>query len=248
MAYESVVLADSPSAFWPCQDASGGLVDDAGSRDASETGSGHSYGLSGPGGYLSVGLSGNSLSGWQRADENLWSSTAFSVEAWVYWPSLSSSQQFVAAKATTTANHEWSMSLYNAGGAPYATGRVATNADVGWLDVQGAVTSGRHCGWHHVVMTLGATPPTLKMYVDGVNTQTDSVTSGSRASNSAGLFGIGFRHNLPNGYAGNDWAFDGQLTMVAFYDFALTSGQVADHYAAMPGCHNAGWSVGFLKF
>ena len=247
MAYESVVLADSPSAFWPCQDTSGGLTDDAGSRDASETGSGHSYGLPGPGGFLSVGLTGQSLSGWQRADEDLWSSTALSIEAWVYWPAPSSAQQFFAAKATTSASHEWGTSLHNTGGAPNVIGRIATTADTGWLDVEGAATSDRHCGWHHVVMTLDSTP-TLKMYVDGVNTQTDSVTSGTRASNSAGLFGIGFRHNLPNGYAGGNWAFDGQLTMVAFYNFALTSGQVADHYGAMPGCHTGGWSVGFLKF
>ena len=103
MAYESVVLADSPSAFWPCQDTSGGLVDDAGSRDASETGSGHSYGLPGPGGFLSVGLTGQSLSGWQRADEDLWSSTALSIEAWGSADQLQSALTAVSGSNTAKA-------------------------------------------------------------------------------------------------------------------------------------------------
>lgn len=78
MTYVSTVNADSPAAFWECQDTSGSLTDSTGNgHTASVAGSGMSYSVQGPGPYDAVRLIGNSQSGWRAADNDVWSSRDF---------------------------------------------------------------------------------------------------------------------------------------------------------------------------
>lgn len=52
MTYLTTVAADSPAAFWPCQDTSGSLTDSTGNgHTATASGSGLSYSVQGPGPY-----------------------------------------------------------------------------------------------------------------------------------------------------------------------------------------------------
>lgn len=231
VSYLDAVLADAPVGFWPCQDASGGLVDvSGGGRNATETGTGHGYGQAGPAaGFLAVSLTGTSLSGWQVADSDLWSpashSGAFSWEGWVKSASpTNTNQRFWLAKQRAAAAHEFSGSV--AANANKAYGLILDGGDTPYRFTIGTASGS---SWNHIVVTWGPSTSAMSIYINGTLASSSPTGGGTIASNGSGLLGIGFRPGL----TGAQYATDGSLCMIAIYNSVLSSGRIAAHYAAM---------------
>lgn len=230
LTYQDVVLADSPAAFWSCQDASGGLVDSVAGRNASEYGTGTvTYQAAGPGGLYAVELPGTGGKSFSVPDNDLWSSSSFTVEALVYLDaSFGTGQRFWIAKHEGTSNyHEWvgiiysgTYKLYNQiTASPTTAQHLLNDADSGM--VTGA--------WYHLAFTYDSATTTLTSYVDGVQKATDSTTNGTRQANGSGNLYIGYLAATPTG---ESWK--GRLSCVAFYDRALSGPEVLSHAEAVP--------------
>lgn len=225
LPYTQVVTNDSPAAFWRMQESSGNLVESIGSKNGSGTGSGLSYALAGPSAsYTALGLSGASLSGWTVGDDNLWSSTTFSIELWCYGSENAANQRFVVAKQNASSSHEWSISYVGSTQTLY--GLVTTGSDTVYMMASGTMT---RSAWHHVVMTMDATSSNLKLYLDSTLLAQANTPSGTRAGNGSGSLGLGFRPGL----SGTGYPWVGNMTLVAFYASVLTPTQVANHFAAI---------------
>lgn len=228
--YVGAVLADSPAAFWGCQDASGGLVDTVAGRNASEYGTGTAvYQADGPGDLYAVELPGTGNKAFSIPDNDLWSSASFTAEALVYLdPSFGTNQRFWIAKHTGVSNfHEWFGILYSGTYKVYnQVTRSPTTADYLLNDAASGLTTG---AWYHLAITYDNATTTLKSYVNGVEKATDSTTSGSRVANGSGDLYIG---TLPATPANEAWK--GRLSCVAFYDRALSGAEVLAHAEAVP--------------
>lgn len=228
-SYASVVLTDSPVAFWPMQEASGDLADTVGGRTATKAGSGGvTYAVDGPAaGVKAVEFDGSSGVGFSAADDDLWSAMNFTVEAWAYLGSSFFSGQYaryLTGKHAGSGNSEFFVQVEDTAGGRL-TAQVSNTVETNWanklLGSWGPPTE----SWHHIVMVLSGS--TVTLYVDGVSVGSSGSTSGSRRGNSAGVFGIG--HNPA--VASRSWK--GRICMAAFYSTALSSGQVTAHYGAM---------------
>lgn len=253
MTYVSTVNADSPAAFWECQDTSGSLTDSTGAgHTASVAGSGMSYSVQGPGPYNAVRLIGNSQSGWQAADNDVWSSRDFTLEAWIKPNSgIGGATQYWMMKHYNGFVGEWWTTL-DFDGTNLATTAVVAKPDL-WdahLNTTTSTTTEPHCGWHHLVVTMDDTAHVLKSYIDGVLVDTDSTPTGSHSTNVSGVLAIGHHPGRVNS-GGNVYSVSGDMAMVAFYDHALSAARIAAHFKAMPytWCPNpnpGGWTVGYV--
>ena len=227
--YIDTVLADTPAAFWECQDASGGLVDQIGGKNASEYGTGAiTYQTAGLGGLYAVEMPGTGNKAFAVPDNDLWSSTSFTAEALVYLdPSFGTGQRFWISKHQGTSNyHEWFGILYSGTYKVYnQVTRSPSTADYLLNDAASGLTTG---AWHHLAITYDDATTTLTSYVNGVVKATDSTPTGTRQANSSGALYIG---SLPGTPA--DEAWKGRLSCVAFYDRALSGAEVLAHYGAM---------------
>ena len=229
-AYIAAVLADSPGAFWGCQDASGGLVDTVAGRNASEYGTGTiTYQVAGPGDLYAVEMPGTGGKAFSIPDNDLWSSTSFTAEALVYLDaSFGTNQRFWIAKHDSGGSnfHEWFGILYSGTYKVYnQVTRSPTTADYLLNDAASGLTTG---AWYHLAITYDNATTTLKSYVNGVEKASDSTMNGSRKSNSPGDLYIGYLSGTPS-----DEAWKGRLSCVAFYDRALSGAEVLAHYGAM---------------
>jgi hypothetical protein len=227
--YEQIVLADSPVAFWPMQEASGSIIDSLASRSGASVGSAKTYQQSGPvTGVNSISFDGSSSSGFSVADDNLWSSTSFSVEGWVYMSSAFLSGQSLRywfAKEYSGYN-EWQMMVSDyGGGAIRHAGAVKNTIDTAFAQTDDP-TNRTEQTWYHVVCTFNGSSTGVILYING--SQVDaSAGSGSRRPNGSGVLTIGWSPDV----AARSWK--GRLSMIAFYSSVLTPGQVLAHYQAM---------------
>lgn len=229
-SYSTVVLGDSPSAFWPMQEASGDLADiTVGARTATKAGSGGvTYAVGGPApGVKAVEFAGSSGVGFSAADDALWSTTNFTVEAWAYLGASFFSGQYaryVFGKHAGGVTSEFFVQVEDTAGGRL-TAQVPNSGETNWANKLLGSWGPPTGSWHHIVMVLSGS--TVTLYLDGASVGSSGSSSGSRRGNSAGVFGIG--HNP----AVASRAWKGRITMAAFYNYALTSGQVTKHYGAM---------------
>lgn len=227
--YVGAVLADSPAAFWGCQDASGGLVDTVAGRNASEYGTGTVvYQADGPGDLYAVELPGTGNKAFSIPDNDLWSSASFTAEALVWLdPSFGTGQRFLMTKhAGSGSLHELALIVYSG---TYKVYNMVTNTgNTGFRlnDAASGLTAG---AWHHMAITYDNATTTLTTYVDGIQKASTSSGSGTRRANSGGDLYIG---TLPASTATEAWK--GRLSCVAFYDRALSGAEVLAHAEAVP--------------
>ena len=228
--YEHSVLLDGPSAFWPMQETSGDLTDVTGNGYvATKVGSGGvTYLADGPSASVkSIEFAGSSGVGYSAADNNLWSSTNFTVEGWIYLASsffgAQPARYFLTKHSSGVAN-EWFTMIENASGRRIIA-QVCNTADTTWANKIDGPTWGAESTWYHVAWSLSSS--TVTLYVNGAPVGSSGGYSGSRATNASGVLSIGHGPAV----AGRSW--NGRMSMVAFYDYTLTQPQIQAHYEAM---------------
>lgn len=220
MTYAAQILADSPIHFWRCQEAGSPLLIDIGSSPlhlAMNSGF-----VLGAGGIDSDGVAvfcGPDLS--QRIfipKVTTYITTPFSVEFWVYPFAVESlGNTFVFGNADGTGHKGVELALLS-------TLKWQLNIGNGTAFVNiapaGLVTT---YAWHHIVITHSGTTATL--WQDSVSLGTATVTFSANSAT-----GLMFNASAtPTGGVSFSRAF---YTECAIYGAALSSGQIATHYAA----------------
>ena len=214
-SYAAAVLADTPVAFWPLSEQSGGVAHDVtGHGHDGQIGSGVSLGQTGPPiGDGSTAMSFNGSSTGRIAVgkmSNLPSgSQPYSLEAWVDVASVGNGVQgFVG------------YGLYGTNGSANAIRLNGANGllhywwyeDLGWTGQQPLTGT-----WHQVVATFDG--HVRKLYLDGqlVGSDVPPVATIGLAT-------------LTLGQTNGSEDLAGSLADVAVYGYALSPGQVAHHY------------------
>lgn len=205
-AYAAAVLADSPTTYWKCQDASGALTDSSGNGNNSTGGSLTSYQQAGPMGDYSVQLASTKqvtvpvAAGGKTFELFFKDITAADSKILTYAGNNAGDGSGLMVNANLTV-------AYLAGGIAIgaaSTGVVSTTV------------------FKHLVMTVstGAGPYTFKYYINGVLDATTPATA--NINTPSGSFFIGEPAGGNSGY----------YSHVATYAATLTAAQVAVHYAA----------------
>ena len=247
-AYQAAVLADSPAAWWQCQDASGSLDDSISGRDGSSVGAAKTYHEPGPASdCYSIHFPGSASAGFSVPDENLWDSKPKSVEGWVRLdPGVvigGSGNPFYRGwmqKGRVPGLEGWNIQVIldpRGGGLPYAYDwYVASDGGVG--NPVAYTTPLASDRWHHLVGTHSRTggTTTLELYVDGLLAST-ATSSYDFPSNGTEPLGLGYSPNVA------DRSWFGWLTQLAFYDHVLGPDRVLAHYLAMAD-RLGGWAIG----
>lgn len=227
--YEDIVLADSPVAFWPMQEASGDLVDVVAARNAVLTGTSTvTYSQSGPGGMSSVEFPGTGGTHFSVNDNDVWSPDSLSAEAWLYLSGdWGAGQRFWGSKhAGSGAYSEWLGLIYNPPSFK-SYNQITTTSATSWRLVNASVSITQET-WHYMVFTYDNSTTTLTTYLDGNFVASDNTGSGTRRGNSSGQLNIGYLQGT-----GGTEAWKGRISHFAFYDYVLTSTQISNHYSAM---------------
>ena len=239
-AYESAVLADSPEGFWTLQSDA---TDSSGhGRDGTVSGT-LTTASSGPGVDVDALQFG---AGWIVVpDNNVWSSTHFTVEAWVRGRESGDVNTFIRKSTGSAADGEW---LLSDGNTTTLRFRISNTSRTTWRGTFDGPIDDDPCpllGWHHVAASFDGSA--CRAYVDGALVATPGTgPSGTRAGNTTGNLVIGAAHDT-----GTE-AMGGAMAMVAYYSSALSDARIAAHYAAMslnPPCASlSGWHIGSLRF
>lgn len=221
-AYEQVIKADQPKAYWPIGTAdSSTVVGAAGSEDLSLTGNAaisSSDAIAGGNGKslsLGTGIATDDVR-WKRPQE-------FSTELWF---KASSTQRgrligYGNGLSVDSTTHDRVTYLNSVGRLSFGvtergTKRVITS--------RSSYTDNK---WHHVVSSLG--PDGMRLYVDGK--QVASRTSTKSALELDGFWKLG-KDNVNGWSSAPTSGFAGLVDEVAIYDSQLSSSQVSSHYQA----------------
>lgn len=217
--YKATILADTPNAYYRLDEASGTtLTDSSGhTRTGTYPGAGVTYSQAGAiRGFANNAVLLNGTSGYAATPINFSSITAQSVECWVKPSNLT-----FATFPRFFADDSSGVSFYigsNANGAGlffHVGNGTSTSSVTSTFQLSTSVYS-HICGtWDGTTMTL---------YVNGVSQGTNTLSGAFGTT--ANTVDIGRTHS----YGGDYWP--GDIDEVAFYTYALTSTQVANHYAA----------------
>lgn len=213
MAYSDIILADTPVAYYRCEDTSGLLQDSSGNarHTTASTGTGVSYSVAGrspnPGGNCIEFTTGvNWFTSPDGAHFDL-GNGPFSLEAWC---------MFTDTGTTRT--------IFSKGTNAYFLGRNTSNkfvlAKAGVAEVSVGTTTLSSGTWYHVVVTK--TGSTNKMYVNGVD-DNPTVTDATLADTTTALY-IGTDSDATS------YPFYGKVDELAIYNYVLTPTQVSTHY------------------
>lgn len=228
--YEQAVLTDAPSAFWPMQETSGDIVDTTGNGFiGTKVGSGGvTYGVGGPiAGVGAIEFADSSGVGYSVADNNLWSSTNFTVEGWIYLATGFFGAQparYFLTKHSSGVTNEWFTAIENVSGRRLIA-QVCNFSDTNWANKTEGPNWGAENTWYHVAWKLSGS--TVTLYVNGVAVGSAASAYGTRAGNASGVLSIGY------GLAVADRSWNGRMAMVAFYPQALSDSQILAYYQAM---------------
>jgi hypothetical protein len=222
-AYKAAVKASNPLAYWQLNEASGSkAVDSSGNGNTGTYLNGPKLGLSGPfSGASSVKFSGKDHAelAFNPAKGSNPVTGDFSVEAWVQASGnpLDAARTIVSSR-TPKAEYSFDFSL--------APGEL--HADVGdgsvWLSNAFISYNWSIGTWYDMVVTV--TGSTVTYYVDGSQVGSATLAGSPLLMDHKHFFQIGDSTRYPTG------EFDGKIAQVSIYNQALTSTQVAAHWAA----------------
>lgn len=225
--YSSVILADSPLAYWRLNEASGTTAADSSGNAHNGTisgavtlgaaglvagaGSDTAYSFDG-----TAGTPGQVLTAWNPSGYS-----AFSVEAWVNFSTIvsgSNPRLIVNSHDDFTGTSGFEL-FYDVGGAGFhwTVGNGSATGNV----VGGAITFG---ATYHVVGTWDGA--TVRLYVNGQQVGTPGTLSGGTLAAGPANVGLGYSSDYNGDY------LTGALDEVAVYGAALTPTQVQAHYVA----------------
>ncbi len=212
LTYVQQVTADSPTAWWKLDEASGNVADSSGnSQTLAPQGSAPTYHVAGPGtgagttfGCSFVAASSQAFTKGSAAP--LFLADVMTIEVWYKRSATQGATQGFIDK-----------------GASYGFGMASDNtiqfSGGGQVLATSSGTLTDTASWHHIVVTKNGS--TRKVYLDGVDV-TSLGTNATLADGGSDLF-LGWR----GGYQ------TGSLSNVAMYTTALSAARVSAHFAAM---------------
>ena len=215
-SYAATILADTPVAFWELNESSGTTAADYSGNAYNGTYTG-TYTLGQPsimphGSGASLELTGNGYVALPSVAALNALNHPLSLEFWI--------------KTSTPASTMSILNLGSNGSASQTLSNVSSQQlTFGYVNVVNNATSTTVLAantTYHCVVTVDS-GGNITFYVNGTTAGTGT-TSGNVGSG-AGTIGI-YAHTLAN------FPYTGYIQNVAVYDYALTSTQVADHYAA----------------
>ncbi|MGY1615778.1 PKD domain-containing protein [Geodermatophilus sp. SYSU D00691] len=238
-AYANGVLADGPAQYWRLGESTGTTAyDHVGTANLTE-GAGVARGTAGAvAGDTAITLDGTTAGLAATAATVTTPGDAFSVEAWVRTSSSAGglvAQYGEDLAAADVANTDRALYVDSGGRVSFGLSSRAPTAPraTTYKTVRSAepVTDGQ---WHHLVATVGSTGTVL--YVDGEQVAADATMT--RANTRVGpaywMFGGGtVASGVPDAPAGP--SLTGAIDEVAVYPVALSSAQVAQHFALATG-------------
>ena len=222
-AYDDAVTADSPTYYWPLDEASGANAYDHAGFDDLTLGSGATRGDSGIlAGSASTAFSGASTA-FAPSPVPESGPTTYTVEAWFKTTSTSGGKivGFGASSTGTSSSYDRHVYMDN-------TGRIWFGNYPGGVRTVNSTASYNDGAWHQVAASLSASG--MSLFVDGklVGTRSDTTS----AQDYLGFWRVG-GDNLggwPSQPASNYFA--GSIAQVAVYPQALSRNQIVSHYVA----------------
>lgn len=225
--YKSTIIADSPLAFWPLDDASGTTAADASGNAYDGTFSG-GFGL---GLTPSINLPGCSLFGGVDGCVTIpyatWMDlTEYSLEAWV-WLLRSTTERvgFITRSypgpGSGSIPYELGLSINGAG----AGAGVWQYSGSSWDNGMSQSNPLALMEWAHIVGTVSSTGA-VNCYINGMKAATETTWPTLVDATTEDLI-LGRQHNIP----GNNTIFhSGALSCCAIYDHVLTPAQISEHW------------------
>jgi len=238
MSYASEVLADSPLLYCKFDEAAGQdqLFDSSGNGYDSNDGQSFPPAFEQTslvtGGTYSADFDGSNSEriGWSDA---AWMDvTDLTMEAWIKPGTVGTGDlQFICNRWNATdSDRHYRMEIYEDAGSVYARAFVRIGGVSERVDSTTALSSG---STYHIVVTADTTANTLKLYVNGVEEDSEATSGSIATGNEALLVGCEVSgSNLRN-------FFDGQIDELAIYGTALSSTRVTAHYNAGAGASTA---------
>ena len=233
-AYQTVIIADAPTSFWPLNETNGNVIHDiVGPNNGTAGASGLTYG--GPGILYSNGVTSDTAiyfnptsSGYISVPYNADLNTSiFSVEAWLNMPifpaNAHSANENPVGFCNGIAAYGWTFDIQVANAANpslYAwsgKGGAWNAADTG-IAIQGK--------WTYYTMTFNGT--TLLAYTNGVLAASTAVTNYDMVVSGNALY-MGDYNDGGTSPDANRY-YQGGMEDVAVYGYTLTPAQVAAHY------------------
>ena len=212
--YRGGILADAPVAYWRLGEASGTTATD-------ETGGHQGTYVGGPAlgavgaitGDANTAVTFNGSTQYATIpDDNAFDfGDTFSLEAWVKWDGTAGTNSFIGK-----GSGNFDIKVLTSGAVRVSKGITS--------DIVDSTTVLTPNAWAHVVYTKSGA--TSKLYINGVD-RTGVVTDATMVNNAVGIL-IGAFRLIPS----PDQSFHGTIDEVAIYNSAITSAQVAAHYAA----------------
>lgn len=250
MAYTDVVLADSPIAYWPLQtnfnDSSGNgkhLTPGGSTGPVIQSGTGPA---GGPSAYF-VGGSTNASYASITDTGHYFSYGTYDAMTWELWFktdnwSAAGYRTFFSKDDRSNNQYEYEHTLGNNDGAGRLSSWMSRADGSDFWHMPNYDIDANDGNWHHFVITMDGkmgnfpTPPsspaTIKVYYDNVDiTAVSGVLVNKTPTDFIAValgrpFMVGQLNDGTNGFTG--W-----MSHIAVYDYALTAGQVGDHYDAM---------------
>lgn len=218
-AYEEVVLAHEPVAFWPLQETDGGVAEDITENNHHGIWSGGTPTASGPGTARAMIFDGvndhiDIISSAPFRTAN------FTAEAWIKMND-SDWNCIVAHDVGGSGPYGYSMFVKQTDG--FIRGEI--DAGGGASDRYGT-TDVSDDDWHYVVFTNDGT--NTKIYVDAVLEDTTAEGGTMSYYTTSAHMRIGAQN-------GNQYWFTGSLSNIALYDRALSLAEIQEHYDAIDG-------------
>jgi len=232
--YSNTVAADHPIAYWRLQETSGAAAHDSiggyngGFTNVSLGQLGYRIGADPTALAIGVGSGAgqlnNSYVGGIPLDLSSTVNTNFSIEAWVNCSGVAGGAGIVG-KGTGAGGEEF---FLDCGGTGTAFRFFVRNAAGTAFNASGNVVPDGN--WHHLVGVCDEINGRLLLYVDGQsNAANTSVAGGIRATTNPFLT-IGARQSGTG--PDYDQQFNGYISDVAIYDYALSATQAVTHYLA----------------
>ncbi|HZM03223.1 MAG TPA: LamG-like jellyroll fold domain-containing protein, partial [Candidatus Saccharimonadales bacterium] len=229
--YPTAVLADHPTSYWRLQETSGTVAHDSADSDNgsytnvllqqqgfTNSNAGElSVGFGGP-----AGFSADSYVGQMTADFASTTNTAFSAEAWIN--TGGSPGGAIVGKGWGGGGEEF---FVDCGGANGQYRFFIRNASGTAYNATSAVFPDGN--WHHIAGVCDEVNGHIYLYLDGQVIASATASGGIQTTTNLYMT-IGARQSS----ATTDYnlQFNGDISDVAIYPYALTAGQVATHYLA----------------